>query len=60
MADKIINAVALVAIMTIAVGILLAIWFGLIGLKIAASGLVIFVADWILCWWIQEERRQND
>lgn len=60
MTDKIINAVALVAIMAIAAGILLAIWLGVIGLKIAASGLVIFVADWILCWWIQEERRQND
>lgn len=59
MTDKIINAVALVAIMAIAVGILLAIWFGVIGLKIAASGLVIFVADWILCWWIGEERRND-
>ena len=59
MTDKIINAVALVAIMAIAVGILLAIWFGVIGLKIAASGLVIFVAAWILCWWIREERRND-
>lgn len=59
MTDKIINAVALVAIMAIAAGILLAIWFGVIGLKIAASGLVIFVADWILCWWIREERRND-
>ena len=59
MTDKIVNAVALVAIVAIAVGILLAIWFGVIGLKIAASGLVIFVTDWILCWWIREERRND-
>lgn len=57
MTDKIINAVALMAIIAIAAGILIAIWFGVVGLKIAASGAVVFVADWILNWWIGEEKR---
>ena len=57
MTDKVINAVALMAIITITVGILIAIWFGIVGLKIAASGAVVFVAAWILNWWIGEEKR---
>lgn len=57
MTDKIINTVALMAITAIAAGILIAIWFGIVGLKIAASGAVVFVAAWILNWWIGEEKR---
>lgn len=57
MTDKIINTVALMAIIAIAAGILIAIWFGIVGLKVAASGVVVFVAVWILNWWIGEERR---
>lgn len=57
MTDKIINTVALMAITTIAAGILIAIWFGGVGLKIAATGAVVFIAAWILNWWIREEKR---
>lgn len=57
MTDKIINTVALMAIIAIAAGILIAIWFGIVGLKVAASGAVVFVAVWILNWWIREEKR---
>ncbi len=57
MTDKIINTVALMAITTIAAGILIAIWFGIVGLKIAATGAVVFIAVWILNWWIREEKR---
>lgn len=55
MRDKIINRVALMAIIAIAVGVLVAIWFGIVGIKIAASGFVVFIADWIFTWWIREE-----
>lgn len=57
MTDKIINTVALMAITAIAAGILIAIWFGVVGLKIAATGAVVFIAVWILNWWIREEKR---
>lgn len=57
MTDKIINTVALMAIIAIAAGILIAIWFGIVGLKVAASGAVVFIALWILNWWIREEKR---
>lgn len=57
MTDKIINTVALMAITTIAAGVLIAIWFGIVGLKIAATGAVVFIAVWILNWWIREEKR---
>lgn len=33
MTDKIINTVALMAITTIAAGVLIAIWFGIVGLR---------------------------
>ena len=54
MTDKVINTVALIAITTIVAGILIAIWFGIVGLKIAATGAVVFIAVWILNWWIRE------
>lgn len=57
MTDKIINTAALMAITTIAAGVLIAIWFGIVGLKIAATGAVVFIAVWILNWWIREEKR---
>lgn len=57
MTDKIINTVALMAITAIAAGILIAIWFGIVGLKIAATGAVVFIAVWIINWWIREEKR---
>ncbi len=57
MTDKIINTVALMAITAIAAGILIAIWFGIVGLKIAATGAVVFIAVWFLNWWIGEKKR---
>lgn len=57
MTDKVINVVAIMAVIAIAAGILIAIWFGTVGLKIAATGAVVFIAVWILNWWIREEKR---
>lgn len=60
MTDKIINMVALMAITAIAAGILIAIWFGPIGIKIAATGIVIFATDWLLFWWIKTTRKESE
>lgn len=57
MTDKVINAVALMAVIAIVAGILVAIWFGIVGVKVAATGVVVFIAAWILSWWIREEKR---
>lgn len=59
MTDKIINTVALMAITAIAAGILITIWFGLIGIRIAATGIVIFVADWLLFWWFKGTKKER-
>lgn len=57
MTDKVINVVAIMAVIAIAAGILIAIWFGIVGLKVAATGAVVFIAAWILSWWIREKKR---
>lgn len=49
--DKAINIIAIAALVAITIGILFAIWVNDIGVRIAASGLVIFVADWVLYMW---------
>lgn len=59
MADKIINAVAVIAIAAVLAGLLIAIWFGLIGIRIAATGIVTFAADWLLFWWIKETKEES-
>lgn len=59
MADKIINAVAVIAIAAVLAGLLIAIWFGLIGIRIAATGIVTFAADWLLFWWIKETKKES-
>lgn len=59
MTDKIINTVAVIAIAAVLTGLLIAIWFGLIGIKIAATGIVTFTADWLLFWWIKTTRKEK-
>ena len=49
--DKAINIIAIAALVAIAIGILFAIWVNDIGVRIAATGLVIFIADWVLYMW---------
>ena len=60
MTDKIINTMAIIAIAAVLVGLLIAIWFGSIGVKIACSGVVIFAADWLLFLWIKEIRKESE
>lgn len=49
--DKAINIIAIAALLAIAIGILFAIWVNDIGVRIAETGLVIFIADWVLYMW---------
>lgn len=59
MANKIINIVAIISIVAILVGFVIAIWFGLIGIRIVATGIVTFAADWLLFWWIKEMKKES-
>lgn len=60
MADKIINVIAIISIIAILTGLLIDIWFGIVGLKIAASGAVTFIADWLLFIWIRAVRKEKE
>lgn len=59
MEDKIINVIAIISIIAILTGLLIAIWFGIVGLKIAASGAVAFIADWLLFIWFRAVRKRK-
>lgn len=57
--DRIINAVAFVAIAAMIVGLMLAIWFGVTGIRIAASAALVFVADCLVHFASREVKRQT-
>ena len=59
MANRIINIVAILSIIAILAGFIIAIWFGLIGIRIAATGIVTFAADWLLFWWFKETKKER-
>ena len=59
MANRIINIVAILSIIAILAGFIIAIWFGLIGMRIAATGIVTFAADWLLFLWIKETKKES-
>ena len=59
MANKIINIAAILSVAAILAGLIIAIWFGLIGIRIAATGIVIFATDWLLFWWIKETKKEK-
>ena len=42
MADRIINIMAVMAVILIAIGLLVGVWFGFVGLKVAMSGVILF------------------
>ena len=52
-ADKIINAIAFIAIIGFFIGAMIAIWVGMIGLKILSSAVVLFVGDYATFLWIE-------
>lgn len=62
-ADKVINAVAVMAIAAFLIGAMVAIWVGIIiGLKILLSAVVVFTADYAVFEWSEtrkKKRRRN-
>lgn len=58
--DKIINGAAVLAVVFLLVGILIAIWIGTIGIKIALSALVAFAGDFLLFYWTQKFKKENE
>ena len=59
MANRIINIVAIISIIAVLAGFVIAIWFGLIGIRIAATGIVTFAADWVLFWRFKETKKES-
>lgn len=59
MANKIINIVAIISVVAVLAGFVIAIWFGLVGIRIAATGIVTFAADWLLFWWFKETKKER-
>lgn len=57
--DKAINTVAIIAIATFFVGAIIGIWIGVIGFKIAASAIVLFIGDWVTTIWINSQNRRT-
>jgi hypothetical protein len=60
MLDKIIDILAITAIIAIITGLFIAIWFGYIGLKITATGTVAFAAAWILNVWQRGKKKLKE
>lgn len=55
-ADKAINTVAAIAIIAFFVGAIVAIWIGLVGVKILLSAVVLFIADWTIAFRINVKK----
>lgn len=63
--DKIINAVAIIAIISFFIGAMVAIWVGLVGVKVLLSAVVMFVGDYATFFWIsttnkEKQRKENE
>lgn len=61
--DKVINAVAVIAITSIFVGAMVAIWIGLVGVKILLSAVVLFIADGAIAFRItvkNKDKKENE
>ena len=56
--DKIINIIAIVSAIILAAGLIIAIWFGVIGIKIAGTALIIILCDAAVAW-ILGDRTKN-
>lgn len=57
--DKLINIMVVVAITAIATGIIIAIWAGIVGLKIAGTGAAVLGEAYIMYWIIKQLRRED-
>ena len=57
--DKIINGAAAIAAIAFFAGIFLAIWVGMIGVKIAVSAAVVLAAEYTAYFWPQKNREER-
>lgn len=60
MVDNIINTMTIIAVLLIATGLLIAIWFGLVGFKIAGSGAVIIFTAMALSYCNEEIKLEKE
>lgn len=63
--DKVINAVAAVAIIVFLIGAMFAIWIGFVGVKILLSAVVLFIGDYVTFFLIstvnkEKQRKENE
>lgn len=63
--DKIINTVAVIAIISFFVGAMVAIWVGFVGVKVLLSAVVLFIGDYATFFWIsttnkEKQRKENE
>lgn len=62
--DKVINAVAVMAIIAFLIGAMVAIWIGFVGVKVLLSAVVLFIGDYATSFWIstidkEKQRKEN-
>ncbi len=58
--DKVINAVAVMAIAAFLIGAMIAIWVGIIiGLKIMLSAAVVFIGDYAVFEWSETRKKKR-
>lgn len=48
--DNIVNCIITVSVIATFLGVFIAIWFGIIGLKIAGTGLTLFAMAYMINW----------
>lgn len=61
--DKIINTVAVIAIISFFIGAMVAIWIGFVGVKVLLSAVVLFIGDYATFFWIStitKEKQQKE
>jgi hypothetical protein len=57
--DKIINAVAVMAIISFFIGAMVAIWIGFVGVKVLLSAVVLFIGDYATFFWISTVNKEK-
>lgn len=57
--DKIINAVAIIAIISFFIGAMVAIWIGFVGVKVLLSAVVLFIGDYATFFWISTVNKEK-
>ncbi len=57
--DKIINAVAVMAIISFFIGAMVAIWIGFVGIKVLLSAVVLFIGDYATFFWISTVNKEK-